>query len=56
MSFFPLFDLTIITNFADDNFIVAWSNHISDVVLHLECDLQMITKLLKDSALKVNGA
>ena len=50
----PLFDLTPITNFADDNFVVVWNNQISDVILNLERDLEMITKWLKDSGLKVN--
>ena len=52
----PLFDLTHMTNFADDNFVVVWNRQICDVIRDLEQELEMITKWLKDSGLKVNEA
>jgi hypothetical protein len=49
-----LFDLTQITNFADDNFVIGWNEQLSVLIENLELDLEMIVKELKDSGLKVN--
>ena len=50
----PLFDLTQITNFADDNFVVLWNRILSSLISNLEKELEMIVKWLKDSGLVVN--
>ena len=52
----PLFDLTKITNFADDNFVLHWNRHMEALIEDMEESLEMITKWLKDSGLKVNKA
>jgi hypothetical protein len=49
-----LFDLTQITNFADDNFVVSWNEQLSVLIENLERDLEVIVKWLKDSFIKVN--
>jgi hypothetical protein len=51
-----LFDLSHRTNFTDDNFVIVWNNQDSDVILNLARKLEMITKWLKDSGLKVYEA
>ena len=43
----PLFDLTQITNFADDNFVVVWNKQITALIVDLEKRLEMIVKWLK---------
>ena len=50
----PLFDLTNITNFADDNFCLVWNRRLQNLILDLETKLEMITKWLRDSGLVVN--
>jgi hypothetical protein len=50
-----LFDLTNITNFADENFIVMWNGILSNLVNNLEKELEMITKWLRGSGLLVNS-
>ena len=50
----PLFDLTHLTNFADDNFYVTWNTDLGVLVINLEKKLEMITKWLRDSGLVVN--
>ena len=50
----PLFDLVNLTNFADDNFILEFNSKINDLIINMEAKLEMITKWLKDSGLKVN--
>ena len=50
----PLFDLANLTNFADDNFILEFNSKINDLITNMEQKLEMITKWLKDSGLKVN--
>ena len=50
----PLFDIAMLTNFADDNFIIAFNTQINDLIRDMEMKLEMITKWLKDSGLKVN--
>ena len=50
----PIFDLSNLTNFADDNFIVVWNKQIGNLIVDLEKELEMIVKWLKDSGLRVN--
>ena len=50
----PLFDLTQLTNFADDNYYLEWNRDLTVLVENLEKKLEMITKWLKDSGLVVN--
>jgi hypothetical protein len=50
----PLFDLLKLTNFADDNFVIRWSNCMTALISNMEKDLEIMTKWLKDSGLKVN--
>ena len=51
----PLFDLTNITNFADNNFVFLWNKLLSNLITDLEKELEMIVKWLKDSGLVVNN-
>ena len=50
----PLFDLKDMTLFADDNYIVRWNKHLTALIEDMRESLEMITKWLKDSGLKVN--
>ena len=50
----PLFDLTDVVNFADDNFCVEWNMDLSVLIINLEKRLEMITKWLKESGMLVN--
>ena len=50
----PLFDLLKLTNFADDNFIIRWNKCMTALIKDLEKDLEIMTKWLRDSGLKVN--
>ena len=50
----PLFDLTPLTNFADDNFVIEFNSQINALIENMEKNLEMIVKWLKDSGLKVN--
>ena len=50
----PLFDLANLTNFADDNFILEFNAKVNELIPNMERKLEMITKWLKDSGLKVN--
>ena len=52
----PLFDLLKLTNFADDNFVIRWNNCMTALIRDLEKDLEIMTKWLRDSGLKVNEA
>ena len=47
----PLFDLTQITNFADDNFYVEWNTDLGKLLTDLEMKLEMITKWLRGHSL-----
>ena len=42
------------TNFADDNFYIAWNRNLAVLITDLEMRLEMITKWLRDSGLVVN--
>ena len=50
----PLFDLTNISNFADDNFALTWSRSKQTTIDEMEKKLKLITKWLTGSGLKVN--
>ena len=50
----PLFDLLRLTNFADDNFVIRWNKCMTALIKDLEKDLEIMTKWLRDSGLKVN--
>ena len=50
----PIFDLTNLTNFADDNYVIEINAHVNDLIVNMEKKLEMITKWLKDSGLVVN--
>jgi hypothetical protein len=50
----PLYDLQKLTTFADDNFVVQWNTCMKALICDTEKDLEMMTKWLKDSGLKVN--
>ena len=50
----PLFDLTDLSNFADDNFILTFNKNKIQSKLEMETTLRIITKWLTDSGLKVN--
>jgi hypothetical protein len=43
----PIFNLSKITNFADDNFIFWWNGVLSELIVDLERELEMIVKWLK---------
>ena len=50
----PLFDLTDLSNFADNNFILAVHTSKLQAASEMEIKLKIITKWLTDSGLKVN--
>ena len=50
----PLFDILKLTNFADDNFVIRWNKCMTALISNMEKDLEIMTKWLKDSGLKVN--
>ena len=52
----PLFDLEKMTNYADDNLIVRWSNCLENLIVDMKKSLEAITKWLRDSGLKVNDS
>ena len=50
----PLFDLTDLTNFADENSIFEWKNTIPELIDIIQLKLEIISKWLKDSRLIIN--
>ena len=50
----PLFDLAKMTKFADDNYVIKSNKFLSQLLIDMKQTLEMITKWLKDSGLKVN--
>ena len=50
----PLFDLTQLTNFADDNYIIDWNPDLGLLIINFEKKLEMIVKWLRGSGLIVN--
>ena len=52
----PLFDLTDLSNFADDNFILTFHENKFQAIVEMEIKIKLIIKWLTDSGLKVNEA
>ena len=50
----PLFDITTLSNFADDNYALTWSKCKLNTITLMEEKIQIIKKWLTDSGLKVN--
>jgi hypothetical protein len=50
----PVFDLVLMSSFADDNFTLKWNIKKNDLIKDMEQELEMLTKWLRDSGLKVN--
>ena len=50
----PLFDLAKMTKFADDNYVIKFHKFLAQLLIDMKQTLEMITKWLKDSGLKVN--
>ena len=50
----PLMDLADLTLFADDNFILTWNKCVNQLIVDMERSIEMITKWLRQSGLKVN--
>ena len=50
----PLFDLTDLSNFADDNFALTWHTNKQMATNLMQDELMLITTWLKKSGLKVN--
>ena len=50
----PLFDLAKLTLYADDNYIIRWNTVLELLIDDMKTSLEMITKWLKQSGLKVN--
>jgi hypothetical protein len=50
----PVFDLVLMSSFADDNFTLKWNSKKNDLIKDMEQEFEMLTKWLRDSGLKVN--
>jgi hypothetical protein len=50
----PIFDLKLLTNFADNNFVVRCNINLQALITELEDNLELIIAWLRDSGLKVN--
>ena len=50
----PLFDLTDLSNFADDNFAITWHSNKQMATLLMQEKLEIMSNWLKQSGLKVN--
>ena len=50
----PVFDLVCMSSFADDNFTIKWNINKNELIKDMENELEVLTKWLKDSGLKVN--
>ena len=48
----PLFDLTKLSNFADDNFALTWHTSKQVAIIEMQTKLKVITTWLKESGLK----
>jgi hypothetical protein len=49
----PLYHLLKLTTFANDNFVAGWNISMEALICDMEKDLEIMTKWLKDSGLKV---
>ena len=56
MSVSPLLDLRKMTLFADDNYIIGSNPNLKALIEDMKQSLEMITKWLRDSGLKVNDS
>ena len=52
----PLYDLLKITTFADDNFVIRWNTNMEVLINEMKKDLEIMTKWLKNSGMKVNDS
>ena len=52
----PLFDLTKMTLFADDNYVICRNKHLSELLKEMKDTLEKIIKWLGESGLKVNDS
>ena len=52
----PLFDLVKLTLFADDNYVIRWNRCINLLVVDMQRSVELITKWLRQSGMKVNEA
>ena len=50
----PIFDLALMTMFADENYVPCWNKHLAILMKEMKENLEIIIKLLKDSGLKLN--
>ena len=50
----PLFDISDLTNFADDNFVIRWNRTMPGLITDIANSLESITKWLRGSGLSVN--
>jgi hypothetical protein len=50
----PLFDLANMTLFADDNYVIHWNSDLSLLIVDMQRTIELITKWLRQSGLKVN--
>ena len=50
----PLFDLSGLTNFADDNLIIQWNRSISVLIRNMEAKLDIFTRWLRHFGIRVN--
>ena len=50
----PVFDITNLSNFADDNFALTWNKNKRETVTLMEAKLTLVIDWLTDSGLKVN--
>ena len=52
----PLFDLAKMTLFADDNYVLEWNKCVNQLIPDMERKIELITKWLRQSGLKVNDS
>ena len=50
----PLFDLAKMTLFADDNYVIHWNKDLALLIVDMQRTIELITKWLRQSGLKVN--
>ena len=52
----PLFDLSKLTLFADDNYVIRWNRNLTELIVDMQATIELITKWLRQSGLKVNDS
>ena len=52
----PLFDLSKLTLFADKNYVIRWNRNLSELIVNMQAMIELITKWLRQSGLKVNDS